>query len=104
MTNEPRDTDALVKQLSELKIEVAQGHDGIFTVCSTAEPLFCYDATTIEEVDALVEDTLVSYAKHFFHVDDLQVKARQDPLPEAPLPIEEAKPISRITPVFELAA
>lgn len=104
MTNETRDIDALVRQLSELKIEVSKNSDGLLTVCSTAEPLFCYDAHTPEEVDALVQDTILSYAKHFFHIEGLNLKTKSEPLPETPVQIERGTPVSRITPVFDLAA
>jgi len=104
MTNETRDVEALVRQLSDLKIEVSENRDGLLTVCSTAEPLFCYDANSKEEVAALVQDTILSYAKHFFHIEGLSLKTKCEPLPEAPLQIERETPISRITPVFDLAA
>ncbi len=104
MTNETRDLDALNRQIADLKIELSESSDGLLTVCSTAEPLFCYDAHSKEEAATLVADTLLSYARHFFHIQGLNVKTRSDPLPETQLQIEHGKPIFRITPVFDLAA
>ena len=103
MTQDNRDYEALLRQIENLNIEVSKNADGLLTVCSTSEPLFCYDAQTPEEAVELVKRTLRSYAKHFFHVD-AGVTTECAPIAEAPLPIERTTPISRIKPVFDLAA
>lgn len=69
MTQEPGNIETFVRQISELKIEVSQNSEGVLTVCSNSEPLFCYDAISIDEVNALIEDTVRSYGKHFFHLE-----------------------------------
>lgn len=104
MTNETRDIEAFGRQIAELKIEVSKDENGLLTVCSTTEPLFCYDAHSEEEVETLVTDTLRSYAKHFFNIDGLGIHTKSEPIPQPPLPIERGTPVSRVLPVFDLAA
>ncbi len=104
MAQETGNIEAFIRQISELNIEISQNAEGILTVCSTSEPLFCYDATTKEEVDALVQDTVRSYGKHFFNLDLPPFSTEQTPLNEGPVQIERGTPVSRIRPVFDLAA
>lgn len=104
MAQETGNFEAFVRQISELNIEISQSSDGLYTVCSTSEPLFCYDAASIEEVDALVKDTVRSYGKHFFNLDLPPFSTEQESLNEGPIPIERTTPVSRIKPVFDLAA
>jgi hypothetical protein len=96
--------EAFVRQIGELNIDISQSSDGLYTVCSASEPLFCYDATSVEEIDALVKDTVRSYGKHFFNLDLPPFSTEQKPLDDGPLQIERGTPISRIRPVFDLAA
>lgn len=104
MANDPRDIDALTRTLSDLDVQLSQSADGVFTVCSTSEPLFCFDGDSKEEVSKLVVDTLVSYAKHFFHHDLTGGRTETQPLEETPIPVELSTPVSRLKPVFDLAA
>ena len=104
MAQETGNFEAFVRQIGELNIEISQGADGLYTVCSTSEPLFCYDAATTEELDALVKDTLRSYGKHFFNLDLPPFSTEQEPLDAGPVAIERSTPVSRIKPVFDLAA
>lgn len=104
MTQEIGDIDAFVRQISELNIEVSQNSEGLLTVCSTSEPLFCYDAGSKEEIEALVQDTVRSYGKHFFNIDLPPFSTECEPIGVSPLPIERSTPVSRIKPVFDIAA
>lgn len=104
MAQETGNIDAFVRQISELNIEISQGADGLYTACNCSEPLFCYDAATIQELEVLVQDTVRSYGKHFFNLDLPPFSTEQEPLPEGPVPIERGTPVSRIKPVFDLAA
>lgn len=104
MTNDTRDIGAFTRVIEELDIEVSQSSDGVFTACTTSEPLFCYDADTQEALSALVADTLVSYAKHFYNLEGLIVNTTPTPLDDLGVPIERSNPVARITPTFDLAA
>lgn len=104
MTHETRDIEALTRVIENLEIEVSQSADGVFTACTTSEPLFCYDADTQEELNELVSDTLVSYAKHFYNLEGLTVNAISTPFEDVGIQIEQSKPVGRITPTFDLAA
>lgn len=104
MTNtEKPDGDALRERLASLEICVAKNKEGVFTVYTKAEPLFCYDATSLEEADKLVRDTLESYARTFFDVENLRLGTSSSPAKSA-IPSERVTPVARITPVFDLAA
>jgi hypothetical protein len=104
VAQETGNIEAFVRQISELNIEISQGSDGLYTVCSTSEPLFCYDAESIEAVEGLVQDTVRSYGKHFFNLDLPPFSTEQEPLNAGPVPIERGTPVSRIRPVFDQAA
>lgn len=104
MANVNPDFAAFLRQIENLDIELSQTSDGVLTACSTAEPLFCYDADTREELAALVASTLASYAKHFYHIDGLDVTAEEAPFESGPLPVERSTPLARYKPVFDLAA
>lgn len=105
MTQEIGDIETFVRQISELHIELSQSADGVLTVCNTSEPYFCYDATSREEIDAWVVDTVRSYGKHFFNIDSkFGLSTECEPIEASPLPIERSTPVSRIKPVFDLAA
>ncbi len=62
------------------------------------------DGETIEELEGLVEDTVRSYGKHFFSIDLPPFSTESEPIDAGPLPIERTTPVSRIKPVFDLAA
>ncbi|MEA3042331.1 MAG: hypothetical protein QOH47_169 [Sphingomonadales bacterium] len=104
MAQDTGTVEAFVRQISELNIEISKSAAGLYTVCSTAEPLFCYDGETIEELEVLVQDTVRSYGKHFFNIELPPFSTESEPLDAGPLPIERATPVSRIKPVFDLAA
>lgn len=105
MTHEIGDIDTFARQIGELNIELSQSPEGVFTVCTKSEPYFCYDATSKEEIDAWVVDTVRSYGKHFFNIDPkFGLSTESEPIEASPLPIERTTPVSRIKPVFDLAA
>ena len=97
------DISAFSAAIASLRIEVSQNEEGLYTVCSYSEPLFCYDAHDLEGVDRLVLDTLRSYAKHFYGIDDPDVSTHCSPVGEV-IPVERSKQISTIQAVFDKAA
>ena len=89
--------------LSNLDIEIFEGPDSRYTVCSTkSEPLFCYVRNTQEELDQLVIDTLTSYLNKFWDIEVLAVTPVSEPLEISGIPIEELTPRSRIRPTFNV--
>jgi hypothetical protein len=104
MAQEIGDIETFARQISELKIELSQTPEGVFTVRNTSEPFFCYEAETREQLHAWVIDTVRSYARHFFNLDLPPVSTESEDIEEGPLPIERSTPVSRIKPVFDLAA
>lgn len=97
------DLEAFSAAIADLKIEVSKNEEGLFTVCSYSEPLFCYDAHDEAGVNQLVVDTLRSYAKHFFGIEEPQVTTRCSPVGEV-IPVERSKQVSTIQAVFDIAA
>jgi len=97
------DLEAFIRQLGGLNIEITRNEEGHLTVCSSSEPLFCYDVEHEDEIGPLVVDTLQSYARHFFQIENLPVGTKSQAI-ETPLPVERSTPVSRITPIFDLAA
>lgn len=104
MTNENRDTDAFARLIEGLDIQLSRSADGVYTVCSTQEPLFCFDGDSREELSRLVVRTLASYAKHFLQIDVTGGATEAEPIAASPLPVERSTPVARLKPVFDLAA
>lgn len=98
-----QELETFARQISGLNIELSQTPEGVFTVRNTSEPFFCYEAETVEQLNAWVVDTVRSYAKHFFNLD-LNLSTESEPIEAGPLPIERSTPVSRIKPVLDLAA
>jgi hypothetical protein len=98
-----RDIEAFERLVDDLDIELSQSADGVYTVCTAKEPLFCFDGDSKEELGHQVINTLISYAKHFLNIDILSGDTESEPLKEAPLPVEVSTPLARIKPVFEFA-
>lgn len=99
MTNEQNNLVELQERFAKLEISLGRGKDGVITAYTTAEPLFCFDGNTFEEVDAQVEDSLRSYAKLFYSLD-IALKPR----PGAEhLPIERLNPVDRYVPELQAA-
>jgi hypothetical protein len=96
--------EVLVERLSALEITLAKSPDGLLTVYTNSEPAFCYDGYNANELSALVADTLRSYARLFYGIDNFHVATEDEPLPEPPLPVERVEVRSRLRPVFDLAA
>lgn len=85
--------DELAKRLSSLSIIISDGPDGQFTAYTKQEPLFCFVRSDIDELKALVEETLESYVKTFYKVGPVRVEAVEGKAPEAnTVPIRELKP------------
>lgn len=96
--------EAFIKQIVELDIELSVNDEGVFTVCTTSEPLFCYDAESREEAAALVGRTLASYGRLFFGLDGLEIPVQADAKVEARVAVERSTPVGRLRPVLDLAA
>ncbi len=94
--------DVLKQRLADLDIRVAVSDEGVHTVYTTCEPLFCFDSYDKDELPSLVVDTLESYARNFF-ATDLKIGIVSKPSPR-PLPVEHVTVLSRLEPVFDLAA
>ncbi len=95
--------EAFSAAIASLKINVSKSEDGLFTVCSYSEPLFCYDAHDEAGVNQLVQDTLNSYAKHFFGIDGPSVTTSCSPVGHV-IPVERSEQVSTIQAIFDKAA
>lgn len=107
MANETRNSEAFEafeRLIENLDIQLSQSADGVYTVCTTQEPLFCYDSDSKEELSHLVVDTLASYAKYFLQIDVSNGETTSQPLEKELLPVEHFTPLERLKPVFDLAA
>lgn len=104
MANEDRVIGAFARQVEALDIELSVNAEGIYTVCSTSEPLFRYDAETKDEAARLVAQTLTSYGRLFFHLEGLEIPVQSAKAPASPVPVERGTPVGRLKPVFDLAA
>ena len=104
MATENPNFAAFLERVQGLDIELSQSDDGVFTACTSSEPLFCHDADSKAELATLVHGTLASYAKHFYGIDGLEVRTEDEPLEANPLPVEVSKPLSRLRPIFAEAA
>ena len=83
-------------RFSALQINVAEAGQGVFTVFTESEPLFCYDATSLDEVEHLVNDTIESYAANFCGLTDIKVDF-QVKRPE----VVSKVPVERVTPFIQ---
>lgn len=104
MNQDVSNFEAFAKQISELKVEISRNSAGGLTVCSTSEPLFCYDVSNEAEASALVQDTIKSYGRLFFHIDLPPFHVRNEALDGQPLTVERGIPVSRVFAVFDEAA
>jgi hypothetical protein len=92
--------DALRERLQDLKITVSR-NDGVFTANSYSEPLFCFERPTLDDLKAVVEDTLTSYVKNFYHVENAKVTLANQPVEIPSVPIERVVPTSELKPSFD---
>lgn len=90
-----RDIEALGRRLESLEIVISRTGSG-FTVASYSEPLFCFEASDIEEAKSLVSDTLCSYIEKFYHVQRVNVGAEVLPLDVQPIPVRHVQPVNRL--------
>ena len=93
--------EALVRA-SNITVAQTDADGRVFTVYSESEPGFCYDATSIEEVQNLVIGTYHSYAKTFHDINDFHIDFRVVGAPE--LPVERVVSTRQLEPVFAEAA
>lgn len=92
-----KDLDTLAERLESARIVVSE-IDGGFNVSSDCEPLFCFDAPTVEGIKRLVEETLMSYIVNFYQVENVVVKAESFPTSELKIPVRNVEPVSFIRP------
>ncbi|MGB3796373.1 MAG: hypothetical protein WA957_08715 [Alteraurantiacibacter sp.] len=104
MTEQKADLEAFAAKLESLEIEVSRDEEGLLTVCSQSEPLFCYDAHDEEAINALVVDTLQSYGRHFFGLEHPSVVAKHSPVGKAGVPVNRVHKVSKIEPTLNEAA
>ena len=95
-----RDLVALRERLQALKISISE-HDGVFTASTYSEPLFCFERPTFEALKLVVEDTLTSYVKNFFHVADVKVSTTDQPVEKPIVPVQRVEPTSQLKPSFD---
>jgi hypothetical protein len=95
-----KDLIALRDRLQGLKIIVSH-HEGAFRANTYSEPLFCFERPTLETLKAVVEDTITSYVKNFYHVDNARVTLADQPVELPVLPIETVVPTSQLKPSFD---
>ena len=104
MTHDIHDYDAFTRHIDDLDIELSVNKEGVYTVCTSSEPLFCYDADSQEEAASLVAKTLVSYGRLFFGLNDLQIPTVESAADASSVTVERGTPIGQLKPVFALAA
>lgn len=90
-------------QLRKLDICVAEADNDGFIAFTTAEPLFCLERGSLEDLSVAVSGVLKSYISTFYHVDISKVSVESVDIPQASnrVPIERVNPISRLRPIFD---
>lgn len=102
--NHAENFEALTEKLNALEICVAQNEAGMLTVFTESEPLFCYDAATIEEAERLVAGTLQSYASRFFGVHGAVVTTNRQEIAQPQVAVEHVTPVAKLEPTLAEAA
>jgi hypothetical protein len=97
---EHEELTALRQRLEALKIVVSKIEHGGFNVASYSEPLFCFDRPDLESVAAVVEDTLRSYLKTFYHVDKITVSTENITVEAHKIPVQRVEPKFNVKPSF----
>ena len=93
------DIESLQSRLRDLEIIISE-IDGGFNVASNRVPLFCFDRSTVEEIQETVRATLVSYISTFYHVN-LEISVERRPIPES-IPVRRVEPVGYLKPIFDL--
>lgn len=82
MSDRIKELDA---KLSNLCVVITQdSQTGLATAYTTAEPLFCFSRPKQEEVIALAKETILDYARRFYHAEldgDIQLVSQKHQLP-----------------------
>lgn len=89
--------DELRKKLDSLQIVVSDNGDGNFTAYTKSEPLFCFVRNDVDELQALVVDTLKSYISTFYDAVSVEVEVVEQPA-LSQIPVREIRPIKRLAP------
>lgn len=92
------DYAGLGERLDELDITVSKNGNGGFTVFTTCEPLFCFERSTLAEINRVVTDTLRSYIEAFYNVKNVAVSIESEDIPRNVIPQKVLTPISKIKP------
>lgn len=105
MTDKTTDFGAFEAAISNLRIDLSKSDEApdLWTVCSYSEPLFCFDAHSEEAAKELAINTLRSYGKYFFGIDDAKLTTRCSPVGEV-IPVRRDKQVSTIHPILQKAA
>lgn len=103
MANEATAYDAFLRHVEALDIELSVNEDGVYNVCTTSEPFFCYDAVTREEAASLAARTLASYGRLFFNLEGLEIPISEQ-TGTSGVAVERNRPLGRLKPQLDLAA
>ncbi len=87
----------LKERLSALDITVAVDGDEKLAVFTTTEPLFCFVCDSIEEVQALIQETLSSYARTFHQIEDVRVRLQS----KEAIPVKKLRPFQYFQALLE---
>ena len=93
----------LANQLKGLEICVAELDSDGFIAYSTAEPFFCLERASLEDLKGAVSGALSSYISTFYHIDMASVSVASEDIPSVAhkVPVEKANSISRLRPIFD---
>ncbi len=96
MTAPENNFDLFLEKIANLDVEVSSSGEGIFTACSLSEPCFCFDGHSQAEVADRVVDTLESYARLYFGLNDLKLRSHREDLKEPTVKLETVTPLSKL--------
>jgi hypothetical protein len=91
---------ALQDRLTGFKVFISgRDEQGLFTVWTRQEPLFCFQRETLEEATTVIEDTILSYIGLFHNVEGIKVVFAQ-PLISPPAKVAKLSAFSHLIPSF----
>ncbi len=99
MTDITNPVEQVRDKLASLEVFISKSSNDVLTAFTRSEPLFCFDSTSFEELDAQVSNALRSYARVFYGVE-INLKPRDG---GHPLPVERLTPFDTFVPELEAA-
>lgn len=94
----------LKARLKGLQVEIGLNPDGAYTVYTESEPLFCFVRDSLPEIEAIVADTIQSYAKTFYGVNiSVSFKERKPPRTIKNIPVQVLEPVKTLAPRLAVA-